>query len=100
MRGEEDVKPSSDTGFYQALAELEHTITNRCCKQADVARAYACVLFLMPGPLPGPETTPDIARINRMIVERWSLAGLRYVKKMAWDLRAVDDSLDSPPAKR
>ena len=100
MRGEEAVKPKSDTGFYQALAELERTITNHRSKQADVARAYAHVLEqerLFTGPQ---GSFIYIARINRMIVMRWSPAGLERVKKMAWDLRAAADSLDSPPAKR
>ena len=31
--------------------------------------------------------------VNRAVVDRWSLAGLRYIKDKAWKLRAARDGV-------
>jgi hypothetical protein len=48
-------------------------------KRNDVAATYA---FLVGEPI-DPE---DIKRVNHAIVDRWSLAALKYVKERAWKL--------------
>ena len=57
---------------YTILSELKHKeITQR-----DIAQTYALAIK-------SPEDI-DWAKINKAIIERWSLSGLKRIKEMAW----------------
>lgn len=51
------------------------------CLRNDVAARYADVLR---DGLAGGVTWLDI---NSAIIQRWSMAGLKYIKKRAWDIQ-------------
>ena len=56
------------------LAEIEDTRL----KQADVALTYAMAL------VSSEHNAVNWAKVNQAIMDRWSLAGLKRVKEMAW----------------
>ena len=52
-------------------------ISDKRMKQGDIALTYALALR---------STSPtDWARVNRSIIDRWSVSGLERIKKMAWE---------------
>lgn len=55
--------------------------------RAQIAIVYADGLLRM--------RAIDWRRINRIIVKRWSVSGLRYIKKRAWEIR--EKGLDGQP---
>ena len=57
---------------------LLEEVNDQRLHQRDVAATYALAM-----------STPgvDWKRVNKAIIERWSLAGLQRVKTMAWKLR-------------
>ena len=63
------------------MVNCEWTILNEIeqgCAQKSVAMTYGF------GLLSSEELTMDWRKINRAIIDRWSLSGLDRVKKMAW----------------
>lgn len=48
-------------------------------KRNDVALTYAFAIRQMD------RDKIDFAKVNRAIMDRWSLAGLTYIKKRAWE---------------
>jgi hypothetical protein len=58
-------------------------IADKRLKRDDVALTYA--FCLRQGLGPGAEEI-DFAAINRAIMERWSLAALKYIKERAWGI--------------
>lgn len=55
------------------------------CNQKQIAQTYSLALRS--------EESVDWKRINTMIIERWSLAGLERIKKMAWSGSCFDPVL-------
>jgi hypothetical protein len=53
-------------------------IADKRMKRADIASSYALAM-----------STPDVdwRKINHAIMDRWSLAGLKWIKERAWKLR-------------
>lgn len=47
-------------------------------RREDVVPLYA------EGILAGPEASPEWRQINAVITDRWSTAGLIYIKRLAW----------------
>ena len=45
-------------------------------RQKDIAQTYALAL--------ASSYPTDWARVNKAIIERWSISGLQRIKKMAW----------------
>jgi hypothetical protein len=67
------------SGFTTEIACVEQTIENEIKQgltQKQIAQTYALGIR---------STWPtDWAKVNAMIIERWSQAGLERIKKMAW----------------
>jgi hypothetical protein len=63
--------------------ELMREIADPRSKRLDVALTYAFAIR-QGGPWGG--ETVDFAVVNRAIVERWSLSGLKWIKTKAWAL--------------
>lgn len=57
---------------------LLEEIADQRCKQADVALTYALAMVS--------NEHVDWSRVNHLIMNRWSLSGLKRVKKLAWKL--------------
>ena len=53
-------------------------------KQKEVALSYACALRTWAAKI----EEPDWQRINRAILDRWSMSGLERIKKRAMDICA------------
>ena len=53
--------------------------------QKRIAKTYALAL--------GSSERTDWARVNRAIIERWSISGLKRIKEMAWSGKCFDDIL-------
>lgn len=51
-------------------------ISDKRFRQNDVARSYALILRQ--------DTDVDWSKINRTIIDRWSLSGLEKIKESAW----------------
>jgi hypothetical protein len=66
-------------GLVDPQRQLLDEIANPARKRRDVAATYALAMNDM--------EDVDWPLVNRAIMERWSLAGLRYVKATAWKLR-------------
>ena len=60
---------------------LLNSIRDTANKQADIARLYRDVFIPVDDNI-----TADVGLINRAIIARWSLAGLKRIKRMAWKL--------------
>lgn len=61
------------------IQDVENVIENEIkmkCNQRQIAQTYAL------GLKSSYET--DWAKVNKMIVERWSVSGLTRIKEMAW----------------
>ena len=57
-------------------------VSHKQIKQRDVALSYALALKSQMQKA----DTPDWGKINRAIIDRWSMAGLERIKKAAFDL--------------
>ena len=66
--------------------QLEREIADKRMKRYDVALTYAFGIRDEPDSI-------DWRKVNHLIMDRWSVAALRYIKESAW--RRVD-----PPAAR
>jgi hypothetical protein len=68
------------------LADCENTIIaeieNPECKRKDIAQTYALILKS------SERDKVDWPKINRKIMLRWSLSGLRWIKQQAWSGKA------------
>jgi hypothetical protein len=65
------------------LAAVEMVIENEIaqgCKQKEIAKTYALALRS--------NWPTDWARVNKAIIDRWSVAGLARIKKLAWSGKA------------
>lgn len=60
-------------------AAIAEWITTRARTRKDVAALYAVALRM------GPFVAVDFPTVNRMIVNRWSVSGLKWIKKLAWE---------------
>lgn len=63
------------------MLDIENVIRREIdskCKQKTIALTYAFALFA--------SYEVDFGKINKMIIERWSLSGLESIKKKAWKL--------------
>jgi hypothetical protein len=52
-------------------------ISDRLMHQEDLSLFYAAAIMSM--------TPPDWAKINKAIMDRWSVTGLNHIKKLAWN---------------
>ena len=60
--------------------EILEQIADKKQKRNDIAKTYIGVLavpFFM-------KDTIDIPKINKAIINRWSMSGLKYIKDKAW----------------
>lgn len=67
------------TGFTTEIACVELVIENEIkqgCTQKQIAQTYALAIRS--------SWPTDWAKVNAMIIERWSQKGLNRIKKMAW----------------
>ncbi|SFH98228.1 hypothetical protein SAMN05421753_104218 [Planctomicrobium piriforme] len=67
------------SGFVSELMAVEMVIENEIkqgCNQRQIAQTYALALRS--------SWPTDWAKVNAMIVQRWSSAGLNRIKNMAW----------------
>jgi hypothetical protein len=55
---------------------------NKCKTRQEAAEIYADMLCVMEG--------GSFGSVNEAIIEKWSMSGLKYIKKMAWDRWGVD----------
>lgn len=51
---------------------------NDCKTRNEAAELYADMLFKMKG--------ASFESVNKAIIKKWSLSGLKYIKKLAWDM--------------
>ena len=63
---------------------LLREIADKSCKQKDIAQTYALAIK-------SSEAT-DWRKVNEVIVERWSFAGLNRIKQLAWSGKAFHDA--------
>lgn len=56
---------------------INEAIADKECRQADIAGLYRELIEQGNG-------TVDWPRINRLIIDRWSIAGLKKIKRLAW----------------
>ena len=61
---------------------LMDEIADKRLKRDDVAMTYAFALRQIGAP--NGMTNDDFAEVNRAIMDRWSIAALRYIKDKAW----------------
>jgi hypothetical protein len=62
------------------IQDVESVIENEIkqgCNQKQIAQTYALALRS--------SWPTDWAKVNAMIIEKWSKAGLQRIKKMAWN---------------
>ncbi len=59
-------------------------ISDPKCKRLDIAKTYALALRS--------SYPTDFAKVNKAIIERWSLSALDYITKMAWSGKCFQDS--------
>jgi len=57
-------------------------IANKAVKRRDIAQTYAFALC-------SSEET-DWPKVNRAIIDRWSVSGLEYIKNLAWSGKCFD----------
>ena len=57
-------------------------IANKAVKRRDIAKTYALALR-------SSEET-DWPKVNRAIIDRWSVSGLEYIKNLAWSGKCYD----------
>lgn len=57
--------------------QLEREIADERMKRDDVALTYAFGIRDCPDEV-------DWPKVNRLIIDRWSIAALRYIKEQAW----------------
>jgi hypothetical protein len=55
---------------------------NKCKTRQEAAEIYADMLLIMEG--------GSFGSVNEAIIEKWSMSGLKHIKKMAWDRWGVD----------
>ncbi len=62
------------------MGEITDTIEqiNKCKTRNAAAEIYADMLFQMKG--------ASFESVNQTILQKWSLSGLKYIKKRAWDI--------------
>lgn len=69
-------------GMRMELANCEATlleeIANPACKRDDIAATYRLAL------LSSERDRIDWGKVNRAIMERWSVAALTFIKERAW----------------
>ncbi len=58
-------------------------IANKECTRLTVARTYALALHS--------DYPTDFKKVNKAIIERWSLSALEYIKRMAWSGKCFKD---------
>ena len=58
-------------------------IANKECTRDVVARTYAFALRS--------DHPCDFKKVNKAIIERWSLSALEYIKKMAWTGKCFEE---------
>ena len=81
------------TDFTIEIADVELVISNEIkqgCTQKQIAQTYALGLRS--------SWPTDWAKVNALIIERWSVAGLNRIKKMAWSGSCFSDQ-PKPVAK-
>lgn len=61
-----------------AEQEIMREIADPKMKREDIALTYAFLIRQ--------SEHPDWSKINRAILERWSMAGLKWIKERAWKL--------------
>ena len=72
--------------------DVIHAIESKRCDQHELALKYA--QWMIDSGMERPKT------VNRVIIERWSYAGLFNVKKLAWfAIKAVGTIRSQPSAK-
>ena len=54
---------------------------NECKTRNEAAELYADMLFKTKG-----ASFESVTLIHKAIIEKWSLSGLKYIKKLAWDI--------------
>ncbi len=64
-----------------ATAELVAAIEDRSNKQVDIAALYQTALMF--------QVEFVALSVNAAIIDRWSLAGLKNIKRLAWSGRPV-----------
>ena len=62
-------------------------ISDTSLHQKDIATTYAAMIYWSQPP---DKLQFDVAKINKAIIERWSINGLRRIKEMAWDWSCFD----------
>ena len=67
---------------------LLREIADKSLKRRDVAQTYA--LYLRSSE----RGKVDIAKVNRAIIERWSLSGLEWIKQQAWSGKCFKAALE------
>ena len=62
------------------MDEIEYIIKqiNECKTRNEAAKLYADMLFNAKG--------ASFESVNKTIIEKWSLSGLKDIKKRAWDM--------------
>lgn len=64
-------------GLVDVQGQLEREIADKRMTRDDVALTYAFGLRDEPDDV-------DWRKVNHLIIERWSIAALRYIKESAW----------------
>ena len=62
---------------------LLNAINDKAFKRRDIAQLYAFALRS------SDET--DWSRVNRAIIDRWSISALEYIKNLAWSGKAFNE---------
>ena len=71
-------------------------------RRNDMVSLYGTVILFGHFAKP-PQMRADWSKVNHAIIERWSVAGLTYIKKRAWKLaekRAKELTAPTPPDER
>jgi hypothetical protein len=66
--------------LINAEQEIMREIADPKMKRADIAATYAFLIRQQT------QERPDWPKINGAIIERWSMAGLKWIKNRAWKL--------------
>ena len=75
--GETSVSRAIGSDMMDEIADIIEQI-NKCKTRNEAAEIYADMLFQMKG--------ASFESVNKIIIQKWSLSGLKYIKKRAWDV--------------
>lgn len=80
--------------FYIEITCVEGVIENEIAQgltQKQIAQTYALALCS--------SWPTDWAKVNKMIVDRWSFSGLNRIKNLAWSGKAFDAKKEQADAR-